>query len=154
MAYNFGNIWKQQVGLSALLGSMYNMDTRKNGVRYAFASHYMANYKHWNFKIQYANYKIYPKCPTKEESTVVMAVYGSSYSKSRYLYNFIVVHDSYRAQVLETICLYNDFGLLHRHIANFNDSYQNMSGCSLKIGKVLTYIDYAVGKNHAWFGDI
>ena len=80
MAYNFGNIWKQQVGLSALLGSMYNMDTRKNGVRYAFASHYMANYKHWNFNIQYANYKIYPKCPTKEESTVVLAVYGSSYS--------------------------------------------------------------------------
>lgn len=158
MAYNFGNIWKQQVGLSALLGSMYNMDTRRNGVRYAFALHYTVNYKHWNFNIQYANYKIYPKCPTKEEeSTVVMAAYGSSYSivskadiyTTSLSYTIPIGH-----KFLETICLYNDFSLLHKRIANFNDSYQNVSGCSLKMGKVFTCIDYAVGKNHAWFGDI
>ena len=56
--------------------------------------------------------------------------------------------------VLDDICLYNDFSLLNKRVAGFNDSLENVTGCSLAIGKVFTYIDYAVGRNHAWLGDV
>ena len=56
--------------------------------------------------------------------------------------------------VLDDIRLYNDFSLLGKRVAGFNDSLENVTGCSLAIGKVFTYIDYAVGRNHAWLGDV
>ena len=55
---------------------------------------------------------------------------------------------------LDSICLYNDFSLLNKRIAGFNDSLENVTGCSLAMGKVFSYIDYAVGRNHAWLGDV
>ena len=55
---------------------------------------------------------------------------------------------------LDSICLYNDFSLLNKRIAGFNDSLENVTGCSLTMGKVFSYIDYAVGRNHAWLGDV
>ena len=55
---------------------------------------------------------------------------------------------------LDSICLYNDFSLLDKRTAGFNDSLENVTGCSLTMGKVFSYIDYAVGRNHAWLGDV
>ena len=53
---------------------------------------------------------------------------------------------------LDRISFYNDFSLLHKRTKGFRDSYQNVTGCSLSAGPILAYIDYAVGKNHAWLG--
>ena len=55
---------------------------------------------------------------------------------------------------LDDICLYNDFSLLNKRVAGVNDSLENVTGCSLAMGKGFTYIDYAVGRNHAWLGDV
>ena len=38
------------------MGGLYNMDTRKTGLRTAFALHYVADYRRWNLKMQYTNY--------------------------------------------------------------------------------------------------
>ena len=55
VVYHFGNLWRQQLGGSVLVGGLYNMDTRKTGFRSAFALHYVVDYQRWNLKIQYTS---------------------------------------------------------------------------------------------------
>ena len=158
VVYHFGNLWRHQLGGSVLMGGLYNMDTRKTGLRTAFALHYVADYRRWNLKMQYTNYNLRPvRAPGEDRSVVTMAAYGSSYRIASRA-DVYTVSLSYRIPVnkwfLDDICLYNDFSLLGKRVAGFNDSLENVTGCSLAIGKVFTYIDYAVGRNHAWLGDV
>lgn len=158
VVYHFGNLWRHQLGGSVLMGGLYNMDTRKTGLRTAFALHYVADYRRWNLKMQYTNYNLRPvRAPGEDRSVVTMAAYGSSYRIASRA-DIYTVSLSYRIPVnkwfLDDICLYNDFSLLGKRVAGFNDSLENVTGCSLAIGKVFTYIDYAVGRNHAWLGDV
>ena len=158
VVYHFGNLWRHQLGGSVLMGGLYNMDTRKTGLRTAFALHYVADYRRWNLKMQYTNYNLRPvRAPGEDRSVVTMAAYGSSYRIASRA-DIYTVSLSYRIPVnkwfLDDICLYNDFSLLNKRVAGFNDSLENVTGCSLAIGKVFTYIDYAVGRNHAWLGDV
>ena len=158
LTYHFGTRWRHQLGGSVLMGGLYNMDTRKTGFRSAFALHYVADYRRWNLKMQYTNYNLRSVQASGEDRRVVtMAAYGSSYriaSKA----GIYTVSLSYRIPVnkwfLDDICLYNDFSLLGKRLAGFNDSLENVTGCSLAMGKVFAYIDYAVGRNHAWLGDV
>ena len=116
------------------------MDTRKTGLRTAFALHYVADYRRWNLKMQYTNYNLRPvRAPGEDRHLVTMAAYGSSYRIASRA-DIYTVSLSYRIPVnrlfLDDICL------------------ENVTGCSLAMGKVFAYIDYAVGRNHAWLGDI
>ena len=43
--YRFDNSVRQEVGVSALAGGVYNLDTRHTGLRTAFALHYVADYR-------------------------------------------------------------------------------------------------------------
>ena len=54
--------------------------------------------------------------------------------------------------LLQSIRFYNDFSMFDKHKKEFKDSYQNVTGCMLTMGPVYTYVDYALGKNHAWLG--
>ena len=112
----------------------------------------------WRLKMQYTNYNLRPvRAPGEDRSVVTMAAYGSSYRIASRA-DIYTVSLSYRIPVnkwfLDDICLYNDFSLLGKRVAGFNDSLENVTGCSLAMGKVFTYIDYAVGRNHAWLGDV
>ena len=53
---------------------------------------------------------------------------------------------------ISSIQFYNDFGCLQKWKKEFNDSYQNVTGCLLTAGPVWVYIDYALGKHQAWLG--
>ena len=80
VVYHFGTWWRHQFGGSVLMGGLYNMDTRKTGLRTAFALHYVADYRQWNLKMQYTNYNLRPVRASGEDRRVVtMAAYGSSY---------------------------------------------------------------------------
>lgn len=86
-----------------------------------------------------------------------MAAYGSAYriAASAAIWTASL---SYRfplnKKLLDVICLYNDFSLLHKRADGFNDSRQNVTGCSLERGNLLVQIDCAVGKNQAWLGGV
>jgi hypothetical protein len=43
--------------------------------------------------------------------------------------------------------------MIDKREADFNDSFQNITGCMLSMGPIYTYIDYALGRNHAWLGN-
>lgn len=102
------------------------MDTRKTGLRTAFALHYVADYRRWNLKMQYTNYNLRPvRAPGEDRHVVTMAAYGSSYRIASRA-DIYTVSLSYRIPVnrlfLDDICLYNDFSLLNKRVAGFNDS--------------------------------
>ena len=61
VCYNWGNQFKQQVGVSGMLGGLYNVDTEKVGMRRAFVLHYTIGYKNWALKTQFTTYSMNPK---------------------------------------------------------------------------------------------
>ncbi len=157
ITYNWGTIWKQQLGVSGMTGGLYNLDTKRMGEHKAFASHYTIDYKHWNFKAQYTYYKISPQNKDGDNNTIVsVTAYGAPY-------NIASEADTYSASlsytlpihkgILDEIQFYNDFSMIDKREADFNDSFQNITGCMLSMGPIYTYIDYALGRNHAWLGN-
>lgn len=161
VAYNFGDRFKQQIGASALLGGIYNLDTEKIGLRKAIALHYTVAVDNWDLKLQYSRYSMNPKNAADEDGVinkdfVSMAAYGAEYDVATKADTY-VAHLSYNIplnnKVLSAIKVYNDFSMMHKRIRGFKDSYQNVSGVMLTMGPTYTYIDYALGKNQAWFSD-
>lgn len=161
VAYNWGNAVKQQFGVSALFGGIYNMDTEKMGLRKAFALHYTMAVANWDLKLQYSRYSMNPKNATDENGVVnndivSMAAYGAEYDVATKADTYIA-HLSYNIPInkgiLDGIKIYNDFSMMHKRINGFKDSYQNISGVMLTMGPTYTYIDYALGKNQAWFSN-
>lgn len=155
--YRWGNHWKHQAGASVLVGGIYNLDTESMGCRWATALHYVLDYKRWNFKAQYTTYDIHlAGGPMDTRYQVCMAAFGSTYqvaSKADIYSAALAYRIPVRKGVLDEICFYNDFSLLHKRVEEYTDSFQNVTGCSVSMGPVFVYVDYAIGHNHAWIGD-
>lgn len=154
--YHWGNQWKHQVGASILAGGIYNIDTKSMGYRTAVALHYVLDYKRWNFKTQYTTYNINLTGESTGTHHVTMAAFGSTYqvvSKAEIISAALAYRIPVKKSFLNEICFYNDFSLLHKRVRNYNDSFLNVIGCSLAMGPVFIYIDYAIGRNHAWIGN-
>lgn len=158
LVYNWGNAWKQQLGASVMAGGLYNIDTEEIGSHAAFALHYTVDYKNWNFRAQYTKYRMAPKNRSGESrNEISVAAYGAPYQIAAKADTYIASL-SYtfpvNKGVLDKISLYNDFSMMDKSEKGFHDSYQNVTGCLLSMGSIYTYIDYALGKNHAWLGDV
>ncbi len=154
--FHWGKRWKQQIGASGMIGGLYNLDTQEMGSRSAFAIHYMAVYKRWDFRAQYTSFQMKPHNKSGESRDVIrMAAYGSSYNMAAKADTYIAslaytlpIHKG----ILDELRFYNDFSMMHKRVQGFNDSYQNVTGCMVSMGPVYTYVDYALGKNQAWLG--
>lgn len=157
IARRWGNEYlNAELGASAQVGGIYNIDTEKMGGRTAFAFHYLMNIGQWNLKAQYTTYSMSPKNENGETDIIEMGAYGAPY-------NIVTKGDTYtigiaysipiNKGILDEIKIYNDFGMIDKRIDNASNSYQNVAGAMLTLGPVYTYIDYAMGKNHAWLGN-
>ena len=85
-----------------------------------------------------------------------MGAYGANYNVASKGETYLVslAYDiPVNRGILDNIRIYNDFSMLHKRIKGYNDSYQNVSGVLVTTGPIYTYIDYALGKNHAWLGN-
>ena len=86
---------------------------------------------------------------------ITVAACGSTYQVSARadIYSMcLAYHIPFGKGFLDEIWLYNDFSLLHKRVGSYSDSFQNVTGCSLVMGPVFVYVDYAHGHNHAWIG--
>ena len=111
VVYHFGNLWRQQLGGSVLVGGLYNMDTRKTGVPFRFRPYTTSS------TINGGTLK-YTSCFwTVSACTMILACWTNALLGSM-------------------------------------TAWRIVTGCSLTMGKVFSYIDYAVGRNHAWLGDV
>ena len=145
-----------QVGGSAEFGQLYNMDTRKNGVRFALATHYVVDWKQWNLKAQIAIYSFHPRNAAGDSRDLVrMTACGASYQVAAKgtIYSLSFAHNfPLNSRWLQRIQMYHDSGLIQKWNKNFKNSLQNVTGMMLEMGPVRTYIDYVMGKRHAWIG--
>lgn len=144
-----------ELGASAQVGGIYNIDTEKMGSRSAFALHYVMNVGNWNLKAQYTTYNMSPKNEDGEKDFIEMGAYGSPYNVATKADTYTVglaYNIPVNKGILDAITIYNDFGMMHKRADNMNDSYQNVTGAMFSMGPIYTYLDYAMGKNHAWLG--
>lgn len=156
MNYKFGNNVRQRIGASGLFGGIYNLDTRKTGTHFAFAIHHELYWKGLSLKTQIATYAMYPKNKEGEPDDVIsMTAYGAPY-KIAAKGNLYQIGGGWTFPVkwgpISSIQIYTDFGWLQKWEKTFKDSYQLVPGCLITAGPVYTYIDYVMGKRHAWLG--
>lgn len=154
--YSFGNAVKHRLGVSAMYGGLYNIETMKNGNHNALAVHYEMNYNRWNLKLELASYDKNPE--NKEGDTrdvVMMTAYGAPYAVASRA-NLYTAGLSYTVPVawgpVSDLQFYNDFGWMDKSANGFKDSFQNVTGCMITVGSIYAYADYALGKNQAWLG--
>ncbi|MCP9612284.1 hypothetical protein [Coprobacter tertius] len=154
--YKWGDDFRQKVGVSAEFGQLYNLDTERKGTHFAFAVHHELYWKGLSLKTQIATYAMYP-CNVSGVSrdTVTMTAYGAPYKVASKA-NIYTIGIGYTFPVkwgpINSIQVYNDFGWMQKWKKDFNDSFQNVTGCMIAAGPVYTYIDYALGKHQAWLG--
>lgn len=154
--YKWGDRVRQRVGISAEFGQLFNLDTERKGTHFAFAVHHELYWKRFSLKTQISTYAMYPKnAPGQSRDTVMMTAYGAPYAVAAKA-NIYSVGASYTLPLdwgpVKSIQFYNDFGWLQKWDKKLNDSFQNVTGCLVTVGPVYTYIDYALGKHHAWLG--
>lgn len=150
------NRLKQHIGLSVQYGGLYNLDTQNTGNHYAAALHYTMEYDRLGVKAQYTHYKYNPKSPTDESKDVIaLAAYGAPYlvaAKS----DVYTLGVSYKIPVswnpITELRAYNDYGYMHKPNTGFKASQMNVTGVMVTAGNLVTYVDFAAGKNQPWLG--
>ncbi|MBB6459042.1 hypothetical protein [Flammeovirga kamogawensis] len=151
---------KETIGISGILGGLYNLDTYAIGTHVAGAVFYNLDYKKWNMKAQLSYYKKTVNAPKGERTDVIaMTAFGAPYlvAAEASTYTFGV---SYTVSVvlgpLTSLKFYNDFSMVDKVTQEkefkLHDSYENVTGCMIKAGAIITYVDAAFGKNHPWLG--
>jgi len=151
-----GNRAAHRIGFSGQYGSLYNIDTDKNGSHYALALHYEVDWENWNLKTEAITVSHAPKnAPGESDKTIMMGAYGTPYAIASD-FNMYTAAISKKFEVnwgpISQIELYNDFGYMQKKEQEFTDSFQNVTGVLVTAGSVYTYIDYAAGYNHSWLG--
>lgn len=154
--YKFGTNIKQKAGVSGLFGQLYNLDTRHNGTHFAFAAHYVADWKKWNLKFQITTYAKHPRnAPGENRDLITMTAYGAPYlvaAKANIYTLSFSHHIPIKSRWLQGILLYHDAGVIQKWNKDYKNSSQNVSGMMMTLGPVLAYVDYAMGKHQAWLG--
>ncbi|HLS96198.1 MAG TPA: hypothetical protein VK017_11610 [Sphingobacterium sp.] len=144
------------IGVSAQYGGLYNLDTRKTGSHYAWAVHYQLDILKMDIKAQIASYQYNPQAPEGESKDVIaMTAYGAPYlvaSKA----DIYTLGAGYTLPMkdgpISSIMFYNDFGFMNKKHADFSNTLMNVTGALITAGQLLTYIDFAAGKNQPWLG--
>lgn len=156
VVYKYGSKFRQKAGASAQFGQLYNLDTEHNGTRFAFALHYVVDWKEWNLKAQVITYFAHPKNKTGEDRDLIsMTAYGAPYlvAAKANIYNLSFSHNfPLKSRWLQNILMYHDTGMLHKWNKNFKNSIQNVTGFMMTAWPVIAYVDCVMGKRHAWVG--
>ncbi len=145
-----------KIGISGQFGGLQNLDTEEIGNHFAYAWHYEMQAGRVALKAQMAGYGHNPETPAGEPTDVVaMTAYGAPYlvAANGMVYTLCL---SYSLPVdwhpVSNLQFYNDFGYLDKSVADFKDSFMNVTGVLVTAGNVFTYIDAAAGKDHPWLG--
>lgn len=147
-----------KIGVSAEYGGLYNLDLQETGNHYAAAVHYEMNISRFNLKAQASYYKYNPKLASGDPQNVVaMTAYGAPYLIASGATTY-TLGAAYTIPVkwgpISSLQVYNDFGLMDKADASFNNSLMNVTGVLVSAETVYTYIDYAAGKNQPWLGSV
>jgi hypothetical protein len=153
-----GDSLAHELGISTQGGLLYNLDTERNGTRYAGAIHYEYKTAHspWNIKLQAMFYRINPKYATDNNLNFVeMGAYGANYNvanKGDIYTAGIAYHLPLETRLLQGITFYNNYGYYNKRIDVFENSHMNVLGALFTAGPMYIYTDAALGYNQPWLG--
>jgi hypothetical protein len=159
LAYTFGRdtSCSNEVGTSLLRGSLYNLDTGKNGSHWAAAAHLDSRCGRWNVQLEAARYHFSPRNPAGVSNrTVRLGAFATSYdvASAGTLGVFNVAYNlPVHWQSIDQITCYNDYSVLHKDASAFRKSQLNTTGCAIGIGPLFTYIDIIRANNMVFLGN-
>jgi hypothetical protein len=147
---------RTEIGLSAEWGQLYNRTTEENGDHWAAALHANGNYGRFNVMFEVLGYGFRPENPVgQDDDIIVMGAYDAPYKVAAEgaiaLLNIAYTLPVDRAP-LESIAFYNNYSYLAKRESLFEDSQQEVLGMLFTAGRLLTYVDFAFGKNQPWIG--
>ena len=149
--------FKTEIGMSAEWGQLYNTNLKSFGDHWAGAFHINSVFHHWHFQFEAFKYQYNPENPdTTSTDTVLMGMLGAKaeVASEGVVYVANVARDiSLNWGPVKKLKCYNDFSSLKKAKNEFNDSKLNVTGCMLKTGPTLIFIDFMSGKNMTFFGD-
>lgn len=158
LAYTFNRDTNcsHELGLSAQGGQLYNADTNGDGDHWAVATHLNSNCGRWNVQLQAASYEYNPKNPAAiSTDTITVGAFADSYDIAA-KGNSYVANVAYNLPVnwpgIQLLTCYNDFSMLDKAVAGFDNSYINTTGCLINAGPTYTYVDIIRGKNMTYLG--
>lgn len=149
-----------QFGISTQGGLLYNIDTQRNGTRYAGAVHYEYESEDnpWNVKLQAMLYRMNPKYAAGANLDYVeMGAYGANYNVANKgdIYTVgIAYHLPIETRLLQGITFYDNYGFYNKRISGYEDSHMNVLGSLFTAGPMYIYTDAAFGYNQPWLGPV
>ena len=153
-AYKNGEKLKYEIGLSTIVGGIYNIDTKNKDVRYAGAIHAVLSWNYFDFKTQFTYFD--NSCEESENiGYITMTAFNAPYQvfDKGQTYSFCLSYMiPFNHKIFDNIKFYNDYSLLKKSRNGFNSSQMNVLGCSISMGHVFVYVDAVCAKNQAWFG--
>lgn len=144
-----------EVGASFQYGGLYNHDTGDTGHHWAAAFHVNATYGNWSAQLQAMQYAFAPKNAAGEpRDIVVTGAFADAYpiaAKARIL-EANLGYELHFANWIETIKIYNNFSVLLKDSAAFQDSTMNVAGFSVLAGPIFGFVDVISAKNAPYIG--
>ncbi|PVY42374.1 hypothetical protein [Pontibacter virosus] len=153
-----GDSLAHELGFSLQGGLLYNLDTERNGTRYAGAIHYEHKpyQSPWNIKLQAMLYRFYPKYASGTDPHFLeMGAYGANYNvanKGEIYTAGIAYHIPLNTRLVQSIDIYNNYGFYHKRISGYENAHMNVMGALFTVGPMYIYSDAAFGFNHPWLG--
>lgn len=152
--YHFGANKQNEIGVSAQYGSIYNLNTKKQGSRHAQALHAVIKKDKWDFKFELMAYNFTTKDTTNFDY-IEMGAFAANYQVAKKGLSYSVSL-GYTIDVghvlLNDIKFYNDFSALEKGNSAYSSSYMNVTGCMIHTGPIYMLVDYVLAKNHPWIG--
>lgn len=144
------------LGISGEYGGLYNDKINETGYHSAFAAHLNGNYGRFNVMATAIRVFDAPKTvPGINNDIVVMGAYDFPFQVAD-KGKFYSLGVSYSVPVnwgpVSLLTFYNDFSMYDKDKSSYYTSYHNISGVSISVGDIFTYIDFANGKNNPWLG--
>lgn len=153
-----GDSLAHELGASLQGGLLYNLDTERNGTRYAAAVHYEYQEAHspWNVKLQAMLYRINPEYAAGEDLNFVeMGAYGANYNVATQgeMYTAsLAYHLPIETRLLQGITFYNNYSYYNKRVSGFENTHMNVLGALWTAGPMYIYTDAAMGYNQPWLG--
>lgn len=145
-----------EIGVSGRVGGLYNAETTKTGYHWAGAVHANGTYGPVNVQLQGLAYQFRPENPDGvDDSFVVMGAYDFPYLVAARGY-ILTANLAYTLPMtrgpLDSLMFYNDYSVLLKSESDFPATHQNVTGVLIAAGPIYTYVDFIVGRHHAWVG--
>ncbi|PIB37215.1 hypothetical protein BFP72_18275 [Reichenbachiella sp. 5M10] len=150
LTYTVANI---EWGASMELGQLEEVATGDLGTHSAGALHVHGRFGRFDVKLQATYFHMSPKGP--ESNYVYMSAYGAEYEVASAARSYTIGF-MYSLPLewgpIASLDFYNDFGYIDKTEQGYSDSVMNVLGVGVNMGKMYSYVDWAMGKNHPWLG--